>query len=76
MPIPTVAGLAALAPWARSHLPMTRILKSLVQERVPEAPLFIRTGIGMEREPLRIKRPYRVSVAPSRRVRRSSRKSS
>jgi hypothetical protein len=30
IPIPTVAGLEALAPWVFSHFPMTEILKSAV----------------------------------------------
>ncbi|WP_262401994.1 hypothetical protein [Actinomadura sp. CNU-125] len=51
------AGLVREAPWALSQRPMTRILKSAVQLRVPGAPFDIRTGMGMERDPSRIRRP-------------------
>lgn len=46
-PTATVAGLVRLAPCWRSQRPMTRILKSSVQARVPGAPVSaIGTGMG------------------------------
>lgn len=57
IPIPTVAGVAALAPCSRSHLPMIRILKSAVQDRFPGAPLLILTGIARLRLPGLVRRP-------------------
>ena len=43
--MPTIAGSAAVAPCRLAHVPVTLILKSAVQDRVPGAPFDIRTGI-------------------------------
>lgn len=65
IPIPTSAGASRVAPFLRSHPPVTLILWSRVQPRVPGAPLLIRTGIGSDLDPGRINRSHRVSRRPA-----------
>jgi hypothetical protein len=62
-------GVGPAGAYWRNQRPMTRILKSRVQERVPGAPVSgIRTGMGSDRDPGWTRRPCSVSTVPSRRT--------